>query len=142
MSTPLEIGDKRESSDFEGVSAELLEQRRKEFRQILLSERAKLIDNAKRTLTEDMTIDTDELADEVDLASSDYNQSLAFRLRGRERHLLGKIEESLERLESDDYWWCEDCEAWIGFRRLRARPVTTLCIACKEKRERVERTYA
>ena len=48
--------------------------------------------NAHRTLTEEMTVDQDDLPDEMDLASADYNQNLSFRLRGRERHLLNKIE--------------------------------------------------
>lgn len=132
----------REESDFDGVGEELLTQKTEEFRELLLSERGKVMDNARRTLTEEMTTDRDDLPDEMDLASADYNQSLALRLRGRERHLLGKIDEALERLEAGDYWWCEDCGAWIGFRRLRARPVTDLCIVCKEKRERKERHYA
>ena len=135
-------GDLREDSDFEGVPAEILKERKEEFRGLLFKERAKLMQNAQRTLTEDMTLDPDDLPDEMDLATSDYNQSLAFRLRGRERHLINKIEEGLERLENGDYWWCDDCGAWIGFRRLRARPVTTLCIVCKENQERQERTFA
>lgn len=137
-----EPGELREEADFDGVPEEVLEERKAEFRGILESEKAKLMRNAQRTLTEDMTLDPDDLPDEMDLATSDYNQSLAFRLRGRERHLLSKIEESLERLEEGEYWWCESCEAWIGFRRLRARPVTTLCIVCKERQERQERTFA
>lgn len=142
MSKTVEPGELREEADFEGVSPELQKTRIEEFRAILESEKAKLMRNAQRTLTEDMTLDPDDLPDEMDLATSDYNQSLAFRLRGRERHLLTKIEESLERLEEGDYWWCEECEAWIGFRRLRARPVTTLCIVCKERQERQEKTFA
>ena len=135
-------GDVREESDFEGVSPELLEERKIEFRKLLLEARSRIMGNARRTLTEDMTIDVDDLADEMDHATADQNQGLAFRLRGRERQLFTKVEQALERLESEDYWWCDDCGAWIGFRRLRARPVTTLCIQCKEKRERVERGYA
>ncbi|MFN3202762.1 MAG: TraR/DksA C4-type zinc finger protein [Bradymonadia bacterium] len=142
MTKKIEPGEVREEADFEGVSEELLQERTEEFRAILESEKAKLMRNAQRTLTEDMTLDPDDLPDEMDLATSDYNQSLAFRLRGRERHLLGKIEEALERLNEGDYWWCDECSAWIGFRRLRARPVTTLCIVCKERQERQERTFA
>jgi DnaK suppressor protein len=87
-----------------------------------------------------MTIDLEELADDIDRASVDQNQALTFRLRRRERMLLDKIEQSLQRLEEGDYWWCDECGSWIGFKRLRARPVTTLCIICKEKRERKERS--
>lgn len=133
-------GDLREEADFEGVSEKVIDDRIEEFRQILFTERTKIFQNVQRTLTEDMTIDLDELADDIDRASVDQNQALTFRLRRRERMLLDKIEHSLLRLESEDYWWCDECGAWIGFKRLRARPVTTLCIICKEKRERKERS--
>jgi DnaK suppressor protein len=107
-----------------------------------MGEKAKLLKNAQRTLTEDMTLDQDDLPDEMDLATADYNQSLAFRLRGRERHLLSKIDDSLERIEIDEYFWCSSCSIFIGLNRLLARPVTTLCIRCKEKQERQERSFA
>ncbi len=135
-------GDTREDPDFGGVSEELQTERTEEFRQLLFGERKRLMKNAQRTLTEEMTVDQDDLPDEMDLASSDYNQNLSFRLRGRERHLINKIEEALDRLEEEDYWWCTECGAWIGYRRLRARPVTTLCILCKEKQEHRERAFA
>ena len=135
-------GDNREEPGFDGVSEEELAKRKEEFRTLLFQERQRLMRNAQRTLTEEMTVDQEDLADEMDLASADYNQNLSFRLRGRERHLLVKIEEALERLDDESYWECEECEAWIGFRRLRARPVTTLCILCKEKQEHRERAYA
>ena len=140
--TTLLPGDNREDSDFDGVDEALQEERTTEFRTLLFEERKRLMKNAQRTLTEEMTVDQDDLPDEMDLATADYSQNLSFRLRGRERHLLGKIDEALERIESGDYWWCTQCEAWIGFRRLRARPVTTLCIICKEKQEHRERAFA
>ena len=141
MNSPLP-GDNREDSDFDGVDAALQEERTSEFRALLFEERKRLMKNAQRTLTEEMTVDQDDLPDEMDLATADYSQNLSFRLRGRERHLLGKIDEALERIDSEDYGWCTGCEAWIGFRRLRARPVTTLCIICKEKQEHRERAFA
>jgi len=140
MTSDLQTGDTREEADFEGVGEELLKTRTEEFQALLFEERAKIFQNAQRTLTEEMTIDSDELADDIDRASVDQSQNLTFRLRRRERMLLDKIEQSLQRLQMGDYWWCDECDAWIGFRRLRARPVTTLCIICKEKRERKERS--
>lgn len=140
MTSDLQIGDTREEADFEGVGEALLQERTAEFQALLFEERAKIFQNAQRTLTEEMTIDSDELSDDIDRASVDQSQNLTFRLRRRERMLLDKIEQSLQRLQSGDYWWCDECDAWIGFRRLRARPVTTLCIICKEKRERKERS--
>ncbi len=142
MAQDIQPGDNREDADFDGLSEELMQERNEEFREILFSKRKRLLKNAQRTLTEEMTVDQDDLPDEMDLASFDYNQNLSFRLRGRERHLLSKIEDSLERLENEEYWWCTECSAWIGFRRLRARPVTTLCIICKEKQEHRERAFA
>ena len=142
MAQDIQAGDNREDADYDGLSDELVQERNREFREILFTKRKRLLKNAQRTLTEEMTVDQDDLPDEMDLASFDYNQNLSFRLRGRERHLLSKIEDALERLENEEYWWCTECSAWIGFRRLRARPVTTLCIICKEKQEHRERAFA
>ena len=132
----------REPPEFEPPSDEALAAEVPRFRKLLFEEKAKLLRNAQRTLTEDMTLDQDDLPDEMDLATADYNQSLAFRLRGRERHLLDKIEQALERLDDGEYWWCTSCSSFIGLKRLEARPVTTLCIRCKERQERRERAYA
>lgn len=132
----------RDLPDVEEPSKEELEAQVERFRTMLLDEKAKLLRNAQRTLTEDMTLDPDDLPDEMDLATADYNQSLAFRLRGRERHLMEKIEGALQRLEDGEYFWCEACDSFIGLERLQARPVTTLCIRCKERQERRERAYA
>ena len=63
----------------------------KKFREILLAKKAEILKNAKRTLAEDMTLDSDDLPDEMDLASSEYLQSFTFRLRGREKTFLKKI---------------------------------------------------
>ncbi len=132
----------REPEELEPPSDAELAVQAETFRNLLMGEKAKLLKNAQRTLTEDMTLDQDDLPDEMDLATADYNQSLAFRLRGRERHLLSKIDASLERIENDEYFWCSSCSNFIGLNRLLARPVTTLCIRCKEKQERQERSFA
>ena len=132
----------REAQDFEPPSDEERAAEVERFRSLLELEKGKVLRNAQRTLTEDMTLDQDDLPDEMDLATADYNQSLAFRLRGRERLLLTKIESALERLESGEYFWCTICGSFIGVKRLEARPVTTLCIRCKEKQERQERAFA
>lgn len=130
------------SQNFEDLTPEEQTHESERFRKILQREKAKLLRNAERTLTEDMTLDHDDLPDEMDLATADYNQSLAFRLRGRERLLLDKIEAALDRLRHHEYFTCEHCSSAITLRRLQARPVTTLCIRCKEKQERRERAFA
>lgn len=112
------------------------------FRKMLESEKDRLIQSTKNALKTDLVIPQEELADETDLAASELTQSLLFKLRDRERQLLGKIEVALSRIESGVFGVCEDCEEPIERKRLEARPVSTLCIACKEREERSERIYA
>jgi DnaK suppressor protein len=77
----------------------------------------------------------------MDLASSEYLQAFTFRLRGREKNLLDKIEKALERIDNGTFGICEECDEAIAVKRLEARPETTLCIRCKEEQERVERDF-
>ena len=113
----------------------------KRFREILQEKRTEILTNAKRTLAEDMTLDTDDLADEMDLASSEYLQSFVLRLRGREKTFLSKIDRALAKIENGSFGICENCEEDISVKRLEARPETTLCIRCKEDQERMEKDY-
>jgi len=113
----------------------------KKFREILLAKKAEILKNAKRTLAEDMTLDSDDLPDEMDLASSEYLQSFTFRLRGREKTFLKKIDNALAKIEEGTFGICEQCEEPISQKRLEARPETTLCIRCKEDQERIEKAY-
>ena len=76
--------------------------------------------------------------DSLDHASDESIESTEFRLRDREMKLVGKIDKALARLESGDYWYCQSCEDDIGVARLRARPVTNLCLSCKEEQENAE----
>ena len=87
-------------------------------------------------MDQDMTLDASELPDEMDLASSEYMQSFTFRLRGRERVFLKKIEKALKKLDEGVFGVCDDCEEPISVKRLEARPETELCIRCKEDQER------
>lgn len=111
------------------------------FKTMLEESRQALLQSAKRTLMEESTFDTDDLPDEIDLASSEYNQSMVFRLRDREKFLLKKIEKALARIEDGTFGICERCEEDISIKRLEARPVTTLCIRCKEEQEKKEKSY-
>lgn len=113
----------------------------KRFRQILEEKRDAVLKNARKTLDEDMTLDVDDLPDEMDLASSEYLQSFQFRLRGREKSFLKKIEDALARIDDGSFGMCESCDEPISIKRLEARPETTLCIRCKEDQERTERSY-
>ena len=113
----------------------------KRFKKLLEEKRDALIKNAQQTMAEDMALDSNDLPDEMDLASSEYIQSFTFRLRGREKALLEKIERSLKTIEDGSFGNCESCGEEISVKRLEARPETTLCIRCKEDQERQERDF-
>jgi DnaK suppressor protein len=113
-----------------------------EFRKILEEKRGRLLSEARRTLDSEMVIEADERMDEVDQASSEYMQAFSFRLRGRERFLMEKIEHALRKIEEGDYGICEECEETISLKRLQARPEAQLCIQCKEAQEKEEAVYA
>ena len=113
----------------------------KRYKKILEDSKAALLESAKKTLVEEASFDTDDLPDEIDLASSEYAQSMVFRLRDREKFLLQKIEKALQRIEDGTFGVCERCEEDISPKRLEARPVTTLCIRCKEEQEKKEKSY-
>jgi DnaK suppressor protein len=113
----------------------------KRFRDTLLAKKKEILRNAQRTLNEDMTLDADDLPDEMDLASSEYLHSFTFRLRGREKVFLQKIDHALEKIKEGTFGVCEQCGEPISIKRLEARLETTLCIRCKEDQERIEKAY-
>jgi DnaK suppressor protein len=76
--------------------------------------------------------------DPNDRASLETEHINNLRIRDRERKLLGKVEEALERVENKTFGYCEECGNEIGKERLLIRPVTTFCVACKESQEAVE----
>lgn len=101
-----------------------------------------LLSMAGRTLAEDMQVPHDERFDEIDQATSEQLQNFEFRLRGRERQLLTKIELALSKMRAGTYGICEECEEPIAPKRLEARPEARLCISCKEEQEHDEFVYA
>ncbi len=111
------------------------------FKLQLTGRRNEIVRRAEQTLEHEMTLDSDDLPDEMDLASSEYLQAFTFRLRGREKNLLDKIEKALERIDNGTFGICEECDEPISVKRLEARPEATLCIRCKEEQERVERDF-
>lgn len=112
------------------------------FRAMLLERRNALISQAQRTLESDMVLSPDDRFDEVDQASSEYMQAFSFRLRGREKFLMEKIDLALRKIDQGSYGVCEECEEPISLKRLQARPETPLCIQCKEAQEKEEAVYA
>lgn len=114
----------------------------KRFRAILESKRESIIKKASTTMAEDMALDSNDLPDEMDLASSEGMQSFTFRLRGREKVFLEKIDKAIKKIDDETFGICEECEGKISVKRLEARPETTLCIRCKENQERLEKDFA
>lgn len=107
-----------------------------QLRNQLESERVRIVENAHKALDMTMTRDRDTVGrDSIDESVEEAMQATTLRLHDRETFLLPKIKAALVRLEAGEIDQCEDCEEPIGFARLNARPVTTLCIQCKEDRE-------
>jgi len=77
--------------------------------------------------------------DPVDRASLESDRNFLLRIRDRERKLIGKIQKALERVENETFGICERCGEDISEERLKARPVTTLCINCKAEQENKEK---
>ena len=77
--------------------------------------------------------------DVSDQASAEAEQNFLMRIREREQRLIKKIDEALARMDQDTYGICERCEEEIPYPRLKARPVTTLCIDCKTLEEQEEK---
>ena len=123
------------------MSGKLKKKELKRFEEILEQKKLDILKSAKRTLNEDMQLDQDDLPDEMDLASSEYLQYFQFRLRGREKTFLKKIDLALAKIKNGSFGVCETCDEPISLKRLEARPETGLCIRCKEDQERTERAY-
>lgn len=120
----------------------LSDHERETLREALLAEKARILRNAQEGLSFSMNRDRNIGRDSIDESMEEEIFSTELRLRDREKWLLGKINGALERLESGTINECEECGEPIGFRRLIARPVTTLCIDCKEEREAEEASLA
>ena len=80
-----------------------------------------------------------EAPEMVEQSALDYYRGLSLRISDRESKLIRKIQQALDRLEDGDYGICDMCGEEISIARLRARPVTTLCIACKTEQESLEK---
>jgi DnaK suppressor protein len=107
------------------------------FRNLLNQRIQELRSEAGKTVDD---MDEDEnFPDPSDRASMESSRNSVLRIRDRERKLIFKIEDALKRLEDGEYGICEECGEGIGIERLKARPVTTLCIECKSSQETAER---
>jgi len=108
------------------------------FKKLLQEQRSVLIHEAQRTVS-GMTDSKENFPDPTDRATLESDRNFLLRIRGRERKLILKIEEALERIEDGSFGICEKCGEDISEQRLKARPVTTHCIDCKKKEEALEK---
>lgn len=106
------------------------------LREQLLSDRKRLLESAQSALSFARERDRDRVGrDSLDESTDEAMYATKLRLHDREKFLLIKIDAALGRMERGEFGMCEDCEEPIGVERLKARPVTTLCIQCKSERE-------
>ena len=117
----------------------LTEEQTNELRTRLKADLERLADHAHAGLEFTMDRDRDRVGrDSMDESTEEELYSTQLRLHDREARLVGKIREALRRLREGQIDECEECAEPIGFKRLMARPVTTLCFECKTAREQVE----
>jgi len=108
------------------------------FRKLFTQRIEGLLGEAGKTVSE-MTGGAESFPDVTDRASQESDRNFELRIRDRERKLVKKIKEALQRIDDGTFGACEVCGKKISEKRLMARPVTTLCIACKTQQEKQEK---
>ena len=111
------------------------------FRQKLISWRSELIRESSDTIAHTLQETELQQPDLADRASAETDHALELRTRDRERKLISKINEALQRIEDGEYGFCEETGEPIGVPRLEARPVATLSLEAQERHEKMERTH-
>ena len=111
------------------------------FRELLMTWKKNLMVDVDKTIHH-MQDEAANFADPNDRATQEEEFSLELRTRDRERKLMAKIDESLNRIDSGEYGICEECGIDIGINRLKARPTAELCIDCKTLQEIKEKQMA
>lgn len=108
------------------------------FRKLLTTMLEDAQKNGDSTI-EELTGSNEVFADPADRATAESDRSFTLRLRDRERRLISKVRAALKRIDDGVYGICEECGDEISIPRLKARPVTRLCINCKARQEEDER---
>ncbi|ARP84056.1 RNA polymerase-binding protein DksA [Bordetella genomosp. 9] len=98
-----------------------------------------ILNNAGET-TEHLR-ETQFVPDPADRATIEEEHALELRTRDRERKLLKKVQQSIARIDSGEYGWCEETGEPIGIPRLLARPTATLSLEAQERREMRQKLY-
>jgi DnaK suppressor protein len=110
------------------------------YKELLEQRLNNLMGNAGETL-DTMSKGDDSFPDPLDRAMSESSRTIELRKRDRERKLIQKIKQAIQRTEDGTYGICDDCGEEISASRLKARPETTFCINCKEEQEKVEKQF-
>lgn len=108
------------------------------FRFMLNQKISELLLDAEKTVSE-MTNGKENYPDPNDRASLESDRNFELRIRDRERKLIAKMREAIQRIDDGTYGICVLCGCDISEKRLIARPVTTQCIECKTKQEKLEK---
>ncbi len=120
----------------------LSQKEKNEIRRVLEDEQRRLSRTSQNALSYSMNHERNIGRDSIDESMEEEIFSTEMRLHDREKFLLNKVNKQLVRLDSNEIDVCEECGEAISFRRLMARPVSTLCIDCKEQAEREEAAVA
>ncbi len=115
-----------------------MEQQDIEYFRTLLTNMLEEAQHKGDSTLEDLTGSNELFADPADRASAESDRAFTLRIRDRERRLIRKIQAALQRIDEGTYGLCEDCGEEINIARLKARPVTKLCINCKSRQEEGE----
>ncbi|MBP9010082.1 MAG: RNA polymerase-binding protein DksA [Syntrophaceae bacterium] len=108
------------------------------FRKLLTEKINELLVEAGKTVSE-MTSGKENFPDPNDRATLESERNFELRIRDRERKLIAKMQEAIKRIDEGTFGICDSCGGPISEKRLMARPVTTECIECKTKQEKLEK---
>lgn len=108
------------------------------YKTLLTNQLEELLSQADDTVT-GMTNQKENFPDPTDRAALEADRNFMLRIRDRESKLIKKIKQALERIESNTFGICEKCGEEISKERIKARPVTAMCIECKTKEEALEK---
>ncbi|MBN1356240.1 RNA polymerase-binding protein DksA [bacterium] len=111
----------------------------KHFEEKLLNWKQELLKEVGVTIGQNLSRERERQGDFGDLANIEADQNFMLRIRDRERKLIAKIDKCLQQIKDGTYGHCKSCGEEIDIKRLEARPVASLCIACKTEQERYER---
>jgi DnaK suppressor protein len=134
---PKSVAKAAKHKPVKAVSRRRKDDKYSDIRADLERQRAALLEEAGETLTNRHSVQS--FPDLGDQATAEMDQNFVIRLKEREQKLLKKIDEALDRLATNTYGICERCGEEIPYPRLKARPVTTLCIECKTLQEQEEK---